>query len=344
MPIAFVIFTYLSTWPRSISRNSSGDLLRDRLGAVGVHRGLELGRRDDRDDLLVQAIDDGLRHVGRAHDAEPQRRLEAGIALLGDRRHVGQRGRARRGADRERAHLVRLGVLQQRRHRAEHGLHFARENRRVGRRVALVGNVHEVDLGGVLQHLHRQVRRGAVAGRGVVQLAGLALRERDELGQVARLHLRIDDQQVRRDRHQRDRREIRDRVVRKLRIRAGRDRVGAGRAERQRVAVGRRLGRGVGADRAAGARPVLDDHGLAEPLAQPLRHDAGDDVGRAARREADDELDGLVRIIGLRQCRASAIREFRRKRRMPAMMFAILLICSSSGIESADSLNPAGKF
>jgi len=27
MPIALVIFTYLSTWPRSISQNSSGDLL-----------------------------------------------------------------------------------------------------------------------------------------------------------------------------------------------------------------------------------------------------------------------------------------------------------------------------
>ena len=103
MPIALVIFTYLSTWPRSMSVNSCGDLLDERLGAVRVHRGLELRRGDDGDDLPVQAVDDGLGHVRRPHDAEPQRGLEPGIALFGNGRHVGQGGRARRACRRRSA-------------------------------------------------------------------------------------------------------------------------------------------------------------------------------------------------------------------------------------------------
>ena len=113
--------------------------------------------------------------------------------------------------------------------------------------------MQEVDLGRVLQHLHRQVRGRAVAGRRVVELARLALRERDEFGQRLRRDLRIDHQQVRRDRDQRDRREVLDRIVGQLRVGARRDGVRARRADGQRVAVRRRLGRGVGADGAAGA-------------------------------------------------------------------------------------------
>ena len=47
-----------------------------------------------------------------------------------------------------------------------------------------------------------------------------------------------------------------------------------GRAEeQQRVAVGRRIGHRLDGKAAAGARPVLDDDLLAEPLRQPRRHD-----------------------------------------------------------------------
>ena len=43
----------------------------------------------------------------------------------------------------------------------------------------------------------------------------------------------------------------------------------------------------LGADIAASSRPVLDDEGLAQPLRQPLTHQARQDVGRVAgsRRE-----------------------------------------------------------
>ena len=66
----------------------------------------------------------------------------------------------------------------------------------------------------------------------------------------------------------------------------------------QGVAVG--LGRRDvgGAERAAGARPVLDDHRLAPALRQPVGQDARDHVGPAGRRRRDDDPHGAVRVVG----------------------------------------------
>ena len=59
-------------------------------------------------------------------------------------------------------------------------------------------------------------------------------------------------------------------------------------AEQQRVAVGRGLRDRLRADVAARARPVLDDHRLAEARAERLGHHARAVVGDAARRERHD--------------------------------------------------------
>jgi len=67
----------------------------------------------------------------------------------------------------------------------------------------------------------------------------------------------------------------------------------------------------VGADRAAGARPVFHHDGLAELLSDLLHHDTRDDVARAARAERHDRRDGLVRPI----LRASNMRKCDRERR-----------------------------
>jgi hypothetical protein len=66
------------------------------------------------------------------------------------------------------------------------------------------------------------------------------------------------------------------------------------------VAVGPCLGDQVGADRRAGAGPVLDQNRLAETLRQALAERARHEVGGAAWRKGDDYRDRLGReLLGL---------------------------------------------
>jgi hypothetical protein len=67
----------------------------------------------------------------------------------------------------------------------------------------------------------------------------------------------------------------------------------------QRVAVGVCTRSELGAQRAAGAAAVIDDHLLPQPLRKALTHQARNDVGRAARWKRDDQADRLRRIAGL---------------------------------------------
>ena len=69
------------------------------------------------------------------------------------------------------------------------------------------------------------------------------------------------------------------------------DREVAGGAEQDGVAVGIGLRDALGRDQAVGARAVLDDHGLAEPLRHLRRHQPRQDVDAAARRKSDDDPD-----------------------------------------------------
>ena len=67
----------------------------------------------------------------------------------------------------------------------------------------------------------------------------------------------------------------------------------------ERVAVGRRARDRLQRQIAAAARPVVDDHRLAEPLRQRLADQARNDVGRAAGGNEDDQSH-RPRRIGLR--------------------------------------------
>ncbi len=77
------------------------------------------------------------------------------------------------------------------------------------------------------------------------------------------------------------------------------------RRRQQRVAVGIGLGDDFGADIAAGAGVVLDDHRLPPFARQPIGDDARHDVGGAAGRKRHHDLDRVRRII-LRLCRGVA--------------------------------------
>ena len=83
----------------------------------------------------------------------------------------------------------------------------------------------------------------------------------------------------------RDRRDVADEIEIELVVERRVDRVRRT-DQKECIAVGGRTHDRLGADIAAGARPVLDDEWLAEPLRQPLTDQARDDVGRAARRQS----------------------------------------------------------
>ena len=71
------------------------------------------------------------------------------------------------------------------------------------------------------------------------------------------------------------------------------------RRHQERVTVGWRIDRSLGADNAARPRPVVDDELLAQPLRQILAHDARHNVGRAPGGKRHDPAHWLRRI-GLR--------------------------------------------
>src|SRR5205085_697709 len=80
-----------------------------------------------------------------------------------------------------------------------------------------------------------------------------------------------------------------------LLIERGVDRVGRAEDE-ERVAVGRRIHHHLGGDVAAGARAILDDALLSQPLEEPLTDQPRGDVGRPAGGKSDDETQWAVRI------------------------------------------------
>ena len=164
-----------------------------------------------------------------------------------------------------------------------------------GGRRATIRHVHEIDAGDLLELLAHDVAGGAVALRGVGELAGVGLGMGDELAHRLGGHVGMHDQDVGRRDDVGDRREILDPVIRQLGDQVMQDGVGRVHADEQRVAVGRRFRRGFRRDRSGAAGAVLD-HGDLAALAELLRQRAGDEVGDAAGRGRDDDLDRLARI------------------------------------------------
>jgi len=168
-------------------------------------------------------------------------------------------------------------------HGLEHGLDVAGQQVGRGAGRTLVGHVHHVqpELGD--EHLHAQVVEGSLAGRTVVDRAGMPPDILDELGQRRHAQRRMHAQrEVGRPQHG-DGREAVDDVERHRGI-DQRQRERRVRAERDRMAVGRGLGDGAQADDAGGARLVLDHEGAAGLLGQAGREQAGAEGGQKTPR------------------------------------------------------------
>jgi hypothetical protein len=119
----------------------------------------------------------------------------------------------------------------------------------------------------------------------VLHLVAVGLGVGGELLEVVRRQVLPRQQDLRRVHDQRHRREVGRRVVGRLLVHRLVDRMGADRAEREHVAVGRRIGDAQRPGRAAAARHILDHHLLAERLAEMRLQQAGQNVDRPAGRE-----------------------------------------------------------
>ena len=157
---------------------------------------------------------------------------------------------------------------------------------------ALVGHVHHLRAGHDLEHFAAEVRQRAGAAGAVVEAVRRGLRVGDQVLQRFHRQRRVDHDQLRRRADQRNRLEVAQRHVSGfVEQRVDHDRRDA--ADHQRIAVGQRFGRDLGAEAAAGTGTVVDHHALVPRLDQLLADDAGDDVGGAARRVRRDHADRL---------------------------------------------------
>jgi len=136
-------------------------------------------------------------------------------------------------------------------------------------RRAAVGHVRDRRAGAACEQGGGQVRRGADALRAVVDLVGIGLGVGDQLADRARRKIRAHHQDDRDLRHDDDRLEcgrIEPQVLVEQHMRGERSRL----RREQRVAIGLGGGDIRRAQRAAGARVVLDDDRMAPARRQPV--------------------------------------------------------------------------
>ena len=182
----------------------------------------------------------------------------------------------------------------------EQQLDLAAEQVGHGGRAAPVGHVHVVDLGHVAEQLGRHVHGRAVTGGAVAQLAGLALREREQLFHRMHRQALVDQQHARALGHEDHRLQVFRGVVAQVVVELHGAVVRDG-GEHQRVAICRALGHAFGAGVAAGARLVLDHHRLTQARRQAFAHHAREHVGRAAGGVGHHQLHGARGIRILRE-------------------------------------------
>ena len=223
-----------------------------------------------------------------------------GIAGLRDGRHVGQvRDPLGRG-DRERAQLAALDLGQRGRNRRHVSLDLSAHEVGQGLRRALVGDVLELHVRGLLKKFAAEMGDGPVAGRREGDVLRLALGGVDHVAERLEGRVGGNHQDQRGVGHEADRGEVLLRIVRQVGIEGRVDREVARLADDHVVAVGGRLGDEVDADVAAGARLVLDHDRLAECLGELGADHAGQDVGSAPGGERHDQAHRLGRIGRLR--------------------------------------------
>ena len=206
--------------------------------------------------------------------------------------------RAARG---EHAQLPALHLRQRDMDGKKHHLHLPAEQVGHGTGGSLVWHVQKIDIEMQLEQFHRQVMRRAAPRRRIIELAGLSLRQGDELLHRRGWHRRMDDERQVADSGRADRSEALHRVVGNTRLQCGVGHVSA-RGHEQGITVGQRLARRLGADIAARPRAVVDHHRDLQPIGKFLADDARQDVDAGAWRVRHDDTNRPVGIGRLRRC------------------------------------------
>jgi len=242
---------------------------------VGKPR-LDLGIGEARVDLPVELVDEFGPDVFGCAKSQPGARLVSRHKIT-DGRNFRKRIRTLCSRHRQGAEFAGPDVFDRRGHGGEHDVHLPREEvGECGRRAAVRHVVH-VDAGHHLEQLARNVGATADAGRGHIDFAGIGFGVGDEVGNCLGRNRWVQHQDVGVANDASDRRDIADKIVIELVVERRVDRVRRADQE-QRIAVGGRTHDRLGADIGAGARAVLDDELLTEPLRQPLAHQARGDV------------------------------------------------------------------
>lgn len=211
---------------------------------------------------------------------------------LRERGHGRQQRTALRPGARQDIELFRE-VRMRRADADQHAVHMAADQIAESGRSGLVRHVHQIEAGALLQHLHAQVHRRAVARRGVGEFVRPPARFGDQLVQRADPARPVDDQQQVDFRQRGDRADVGPRRGRLLHQRLDRQDPFVG--DEKRVAVGLRFGHGIGADQAAGPRLVDgEDRLLPDRLELPADEPRAR-VHHRSRSRSDDHANRLQR-------------------------------------------------
>src|SRR5438876_2656807 len=252
---------------------------------VHAHAAIALAHRFDGKCFAqgrAQFVDDAPRNTSRRKNSGKGARLIAFDADFIQGRHAGQQRRAPERGDGECLDTPFPDMDDGRGELVHHRLDLAAQQVGKRRAAAFVRHMQQLQVGLPHQQLDRQMVRRAVAGGSDAHLSGFCFYEGEEFLEGRGQRLRCHRQH---DRHGLDRpdcHQVPERVVGKVpeHGRPGGHRAAG--AEGQRVAGGGGPHYRRGADGAAGAGAVLDDHLLAERFGERRREGAGGDVDVAA--------------------------------------------------------------
>jgi hypothetical protein len=169
--------------------------------------------------------------------------------------------------------------------------------------------VDHVQLAVQAQQFDGEAGAAAIAGGCIAQAAGAGLGALHEVGEGVDAGTGVDHQREGRVVELRNRCEVLDGVIGKVLLGAGKQSVGADRADQQRVAIGLGPGDGLGANDAARTCAVLDHDRLAScsPRALPTR--------RAMMSATDPGDWGTTRTMGFSGNSPHPLQRAPRKRR-----------------------------